>query len=154
MHTYTASIRIEAPPPVVFAFHTDPANLLRITPPHVKVELLRFDETREGAMVELRVRPLPFVATRWLMRFDIFDPPRRLQDVQVRGPFRSWRQLREFIPDGKNACILRDTVGYALPFGPVGRIAYRMFVAREIRKIFAHRQAEIKRLVEDRGGRR
>ncbi|MBE0645654.1 MAG: SRPBCC family protein [Bacteroidetes bacterium] len=148
MHTYTTSIRIEATPEVVFAFHTEPANLLRITPPKVKVDLLRFDPSGEGAMVELRVRPLPFVSTRWLMRFDVFDPPHRLQDVQVRGPFRAWRQLREFISDGDSACILRDTVEYALPFGFAGRMVNRLFVAREIRKMFAHRQASIKRLVE------
>lgn len=153
MHTYTASIRIAAPPEAVFAFHTEPANLLKITPEKIKVDLLRFDTAKEGAMVELRVHPLSFVATRLLMRFDVFEPPEggrtgRLQDVQERGPFRSWRQLREFLPEGEKECQLRDTVEYELPFGALGRLINRLFVRREIVKMFAHRQAAIKRLIE------
>lgn len=154
MHTYTTSIHIEAPAERVFAFHTEPANLLRITPGNITVDILRFDSAGEGAMVELRVRPLPLVATRWLMRFDVFEPPEnggpgRLRDAQVRGPFRVWRQLREFIPEGEDACVLRDTVEYSLPLGPIGRLLDRLFVRREVRNIFAHRQAAIKRLLEE-----
>lgn len=153
MHTYTTSIRIAASAERVFAFHTEPANLLRITPGKIKVDILRFDPAGEGAMVELRVRPLPLIATRWLMRFDVFEPPAdgrpgRLQDTQQRGPFRAWRQLREFIPDGADACLLRDTVEYALPFGALGRLLDRLVVRREVRKMFAHRQATIKWLLE------
>ena len=153
MHTYTTSIRIAAAAERVFAFHTEPANLLRITPDKITVEILRFDPAGEGAMVELRVRPLPLIAARWLMRFDVFEPPAgdrhgRLQDTQQRGPFRSWRQLREFIPDGPEASVLRDTVEYALPLGALGRLLDRLIVRREVRKMFHHRQAAIKRLLE------
>ena len=154
MHTYTTSIHIAAPAERVFAFHTEPAHLLRITPEKITVEILRFDPAGEGAMVELRVSPLPMVATRWLMRFDVFEPPTdgrpgRLQDAQVRGPFRAWRQLREFLPEGGNACVLRDTVEYTLPFGALGRLLDRLVVRREVRKMFAHRQAAIKKLLEE-----
>lgn len=148
MHTYTTSIRIHASVEGVFAFHTDPSNLLRITPPDIRVEILRFDAAGEGAMVELCVHPLPFISTRWLMRFDVFEPPYRLSDVQVRGPFRHWRQLREFIPDGDEHCLLRDTVEYELPFGILGRMVNRFFVARQIRLMFAHRQAATKEGIE------
>ncbi|MCZ7556715.1 MAG: SRPBCC family protein [Bacteroidia bacterium] len=148
MHTYTTSIRIHASVESVFAFHTDPANLLRITPRTIRVDILRFDAAGEGAMVELRIRPLPLIFTRWLMRFDVFEPPYRLSDVQVRGPFRHWRQLREFIPDGDEYCLLRDTVEYALPFGIFGRILNRALVARQIRGMFAYRQEKTRETVE------
>jgi ligand-binding SRPBCC domain-containing protein len=148
MDTYTTSIRIKASVESVFAFHTEPANLLRITPRHIRVDILRFDSPGEGALVELRVRPLPLISTRWLMRFDVFEPPHRLADVQVRGPFRRWRQLREFIPDGEEHCLLRDTVEYELPFGLLGRIVNRVFFARQIRGMFAFRQEMTREAVE------
>jgi ligand-binding SRPBCC domain-containing protein len=148
MDTYTTSTRIKAAVESVFAFHTDPANLLCITPRHIRVDVLRFDTPGEDAVVELRVRPFPLISTRWLMRFDVFEPPHRLSDVQVRGPFRRWRQLREFIPDGEEYCLLRDTVEYQLPFGMLGRIVNRVFVARQIRGMLAYRQEKTKEAVE------
>jgi hypothetical protein len=35
---------------------------------------------------------------------------------------------------------MRDRVEYALPFGPLGAVAHRLFVARQLDGIFAFRQ--------------
>ena len=151
MHMHITSILIQAPAEDAYAFHTDPANLLRITPKGIKVEILRFDPSGPDAIVELKVKPfplIPLIAMRWRMRFDIVEPPYRLSDVQVSGPFRYWRQLREFIPNGPDACILRDTVEYTLPFGFLGRVANRLFVARLIRRMFDHRQEATRSILE------
>ena len=153
MQRYERSIQIPVPVEELFAFHTEPSNLLRITPPGVRVEIMRHDVPGEDAVVELRVRPipfLPFISSRWRMRFDIFDPPRRLADVQVSGPFRHWRQLREFIPIDGSHSLLHDTVLYELPFGPLGRLVNSLFVARQIRRMFEHRQMATKHLLEAR----
>ena len=40
---------------------------------------------------------------------------------------------------------MRDTVRYALPFGPLGEIARRGFVARDLERIFDFRRAEVAR---------
>ncbi len=152
MQRYERSIEIQVPVGELFAFHTEPSNLLRITPPNVRVEVLRHDPPGEDAIVELRVRPipfLPFISSRWRMRFDIFDAPRRLADVQVSGPFRHWRQIREFIPIDDEHSLLHDTVLYELPFGPLGRLVNSLVVARQIRHMFEHRQSATKRLLEE-----
>lgn len=151
MQRYERSIEIQVPVEELFAFHTEPSNLPRITPPNVRVEVLRHDPPGEDAIVELRVRPillLPFISTRLRMRFDIFDPPRRLADVQVAGPFRSWRQIREFIPIDESHSLLHDTVLYELPLGPLGRLVNNLFVARQVRRMFEHRQMTTKELLE------
>ena len=153
MQRYERSIETQVPVEELFAFHTEPSNLLRITPPNVRVEVLRHDPPGEGAIVELRVHPisfLPFISSRWRMRFEIFDPPRRLADVQIAGPFRSWRQIREFIPIDESHSLLHDTVLYELPFGPLGRLVNSLFVARMVRRMFEHRQSATKRLLETR----
>jgi hypothetical protein len=43
--------------------------------------------------------------------------------------------------------LMRDTVRYALPFGPLGEGAHRLFVARDLRRIFDFRAAEVGRLI-------
>ena len=143
----TRSIEIAADIEKVFGFHTDPANLLKITPPNIRVEILRHDPPGRGAVVVLRVKPFPLVTQTWEMCFDEFDAPRRMSDVQVRGPFKTWRQTREFAssPEGM---VLTDTVDYTLPLGLLGALADALFVRRHIGAMFTHRQDTIKRLME------
>ncbi|MDT8323595.1 MAG: SRPBCC family protein [Bacteroidota bacterium] len=148
MHHYTCSIEIGADPAAVFAFHTDPANLLRISPRHLHVDILRHDPPAEGAEVELRVRPLRLFSQHWRLRFDLFDPPRRLGDVMISGPFAHWKQVREFIPLRNGNTLLSDSVEYALPFGRIGRLANTLFIGHEIKSMFHQRQKRTKRLLE------
>jgi ligand-binding SRPBCC domain-containing protein len=149
MQRYERSITIHVPVERLFAFHTDPANLPRITPKNVRVDILRHDPPAEGAIVEVRVRFLPFLPTRWRLRFDVFDPPRRLCDLQERGPFRSWRQMREFIPLSKDSSMLHDIVEYELPAGFIGKLMARWFVRARVQEMFEFRQKETKRLIEE-----
>ena len=61
---------------------------------------------------------------------------RRFVDAQLRGPYRLWHHTHEFEPDGAGGTLMRDTVRYALPYGPLGEIARRLFVARDLAAIF------------------
>lgn len=152
---YVAQVRIAAEPERVFAFHTDPENLLRITPPGMKVEVAFQDPMAPGARVVLRVRPLPLVVQLWEMEFDVYEPPHRMRDVQRRGPFRLWQQTRTFRAE-RGGTLLVDEVEYELPFGILGRVANALVVRRQIRGMFAYRQKRTKELIEsqvDRSGK-
>ncbi|MBN1449203.1 MAG: SRPBCC family protein [Bacteroidetes bacterium] len=149
MQRYERSISVNAPVERLFAFHTDPANLLRITPKNVRVDILRHDPAGEGAIVEVRVRFLPFLSTRWRLRFEVFDPPRRLCDLQEKGPFRYWRQTREFIPLSEDSSMLHDVLEYELPGGFIGAFLARTFVHTRVAEMFEFRQKETKRLIEE-----
>lgn len=148
MYHYTCSIEIGADAEAVFAFHTNPDNLIRITPRYLHVSILRADPMGEGGEVELRVRPFFLMAQRWHMRFDIYDPPRRLGDVMLSGPFPLWKQVREFIPLRNGNTLLSDSVEYELPFGALGRIAHTLIMRRQIISMFHQRQKRTKRLLE------
>ncbi len=151
MQRYVSEVWIAVEPERVFGFHTEPANLRRITPPGVKVEVAFQDPMAPGARVVLRVRPLPLVTQLWEMQFDVYEPPHRMRDVQVRGPFRSWRQMRTFRAE-RGGTLLVDEVEYELPFGVLGRLANALFVNRQIRGMFAYRQKRTKELIETAPG--
>src|SRR5689334_13285069 len=80
----------------VFAFFADPENLDAITPDDLRFEILtpRPIAMCAGALIEYRLRLLG-VRFGWLTRIEVFDPEERFVDVQVKGPYRSWRHMHD-----------------------------------------------------------
>jgi len=138
-HRLIARQRIPRPAEEVFPFFARPENLARLTPPSMGFELRSNDtEMRDGLEVEYRVRPLFGLPARWLSRIESYDPPHRFVDVQLRGPYRSWVHTHTFVPDG-DATVVIDEVAYELPFGPLGSLAHRAVVRRELEHLFRSR---------------
>lgn len=129
--------RLAATPGAVQEFHHSVEALTRLAPPGQRVEIIGPEtEVREGALHVLRIRRGPF----WLVwKARISDVgPYGFTDTAERSPFACWRHRHEYLPDGEGT-LLRDTVEYALPFGPIGRLADRLFVRRSVKSLFAHR---------------
>jgi ligand-binding SRPBCC domain-containing protein len=128
-------------PGAVFPFFADALNLERITPAWLGFRVVepRAIEMGPGTLIEYRLR-LHRVPVRWLTRIEVWEPPVRFVDAQVRGPYRVWRHEHRFspAPDGAGT-LMRDTVEYDLPLGPLGALAHALFVERDLRRIFDHR---------------
>jgi len=131
----------------VFHFHDDTSNLLKITPPNIKVQIESMGEPGLGYEVILKVRQFGFLTMRWQVRITAYEPPHLMIDEQVSGPFSSWKQIRRFreVPGGTE---LTDIVEYTPPLGFLGRIADVLVIKRQIREMFAFRQAKTKDLLE------
>jgi ligand-binding SRPBCC domain-containing protein len=135
----------------VFAFFSDPANLARITPPWLRFRIHRPPERMEaGARIEYRIRWLIF-RLRWITRITAWSPPRLFEDIQETGPYRVWRHTHQFAREG-DGTVVRDRVDYQLPLGPLGRLAHRLLVRRQLAAIFDYRQREIARFFGSREG--
>ena len=83
---------------------------------------------------------------RWRTRIEEWQPEDRFVDVQLEGPYRLWRHLHTF-EDRHDGTLMRDRVEYALPFGPLGWLAHRVLVARQLDSIFSHRREVIARVL-------
>jgi ligand-binding SRPBCC domain-containing protein len=85
-------------------------------------------------------RPLPFAQT-WLIRIAQLDEPTLIVDQMLRGPFAFWLHEHRFadLPEGRTR--LTDHLTYALPAGPLGRIADSLLGKRLIARTFAERHA-------------
>ena len=70
-------------------------------------------------------------------------PGERFVDAQLHGPYALWHHTHEFEPHPDGGTLMRDTVRYALPYGPLGEVAHRLFVARDLREIFAFRARQL-----------
>jgi len=146
IHIIQRRQRVELPIDEAFAFYGDAHNLERITPP-----LLRFEVTTPapiemgvGTLIEYRLR-LHRVPVRWRTRITAWEPPRRFCDTQIKGPYSLWEHTHTFTEDGPEATIIEDRVRYSIPFGPLGEIANRLLVERDLREIFDYRRDAVAR---------
>jgi hypothetical protein len=140
IHTFERETRLPRPIGDVFSFFADASNLGTITPPWLEFHILTPPPIRmaPGTIIDYRIR-VHGLPMRWRTEITAWEPPHRFVDVQVRGPYRIWEHTHEFIPDGDGTRV-RDHVRYALPLGPVGDMVRRMFVARDVERIFDYRQ--------------
>lgn len=67
------------------------------------------------------------------------------EDVQVRGPFRSWRHAHKFFPDGRGGCTLEDEVRYEPPLGTLGEWLAGPIVRAKLARLFAFRAERLRR---------
>jgi len=129
-----------------FAFFSNPYNLNKITPRWLDFSILYApQEIYRGCIFYYRLK-LHGVPITWVTQIVEWDPPRRFVDIQLLGPYRLWHHLHEFEP-GENGTRIRDVVHYALPLGWLGRLAHRLFVRRDLERIFAYRQEMLGQLL-------
>jgi ligand-binding SRPBCC domain-containing protein len=144
VHVLERHQRVAASIDRAFEFCTDPLNLKPLTPPWV-----HFDVTspmpvamEAGTLLAYRLR-LHGVPLRWQTRIETWEPPAGFVDTQARGPYSLWEHTHAFERNGDNATTIHDRVRYALPLGPLGAIAHRLFVRRDLERIFDFRREAI-----------
>lgn len=130
----------------IFAFFSDARNLAEITPPWLSFRILTPAPVPIQQGTELRYRlAVHGLPVRWLTRISRWRPPYSFTDIQISGPYSLWHHTHTFEPrDG--GTLMRDTVRYRLPFGPLGRIVNKLFVSRDVRRIFDYRERRIREL--------
>jgi ligand-binding SRPBCC domain-containing protein len=141
VHVLERRQRLELPAERAFAFYADARNLEAITPPWLAFRLTTPGtiEMRPGTVIDYRLR-LHGVPVRWRTRIEAWEPPRCFVDVQLHGLYALWEHTHTFEPDGAGAVVIGDRVRYALPLGPLGRVAHAVFVRRDVERIFDHRR--------------
>jgi ligand-binding SRPBCC domain-containing protein len=136
-----------------FAFFSQAENLEAITPPFLHFRIASpAAAIEEGAVIDYRLRMFGF-PMRWRSRIDEFQPPRRFIDVQVIGPYKTWRHVHEFQAAGDET-LMTDTIDYAVGWGPAGSLAHSLFVRRTLARIFDYRRRQIDRLLRPEGAAR
>jgi ligand-binding SRPBCC domain-containing protein len=126
-----------------FAFFADATNLEAITPPWLRFRILSPGPIlmRAGTLITYRLR-WGRVPLRWVTEITEWQFPFRFVDVQRRGPYALWHHTHSFESDG-GGTRMRDEVRYALPLGPLGRLAHRLAVRQDLEAIFDYRERAV-----------
>ena len=100
------------------------------------IQSAKISEVGSQAIIETKV--FGPISVRWIAEHRLYDPPRMFEDVQVKGPFKSWRHqhMIEPHPDG---ALLRDQIDYEPPLGFLGRALAPLLIERRLEKLFAYR---------------
>jgi ligand-binding SRPBCC domain-containing protein len=158
------------PPELVFAFFANPENLPRLMP---RWQSARIEEAHffpppprpegaprypgivagDGTRLNLTIRPFPFSPIRlpWAALIENFQWNHGFCDIQVSGPFRSWRHCHTVQPaihpeTSQHGSTVRDEVTFEHLLAPLMKpgIAY----------IFRYRQRRTEELLALMSGRR
>lgn len=122
-------------------FFSSPANLKDITPEHMKFDIRYLsggNKMYPGQMITYRLQPVPGVPVSWTTEITHVQEPNYFVDEQRFGPYAMWHHQHHF-KEVEGGVEMTDEVNYAIPLGPLGRLANWLFVERQVKAIFDHR---------------
>jgi len=99
---------IKASPERVFGFHELPDAFERLIPPWENAKVIqKADISKIGSRTIVETTILGPFRSRWVAEHTAYDPPRMFEDVQIKGPFRSWRHRHVVEPHPYGAILPR-----------------------------------------------
>ncbi len=146
MPHFEATQTLPRPLAEVFEFFRSAANLVRITPPELHMELVEGPPLIEsGSRVVLKGRRWG-VPQRVVSKIVVFEPGVRFVDEQVEGPFRVWKHTHAFeAADGGTKIV--DRIDFEPPGGLLGLMVTEGFIQRDLKWIFEFREQKLKELL-------
>lgn len=148
MPEFTLERVIRATPAEVYAASLDPRLHVASMARHAErmVQGPEGDTFTEGSTVTWSARHFGIRVRLTSIVFDL-DPPHRFCDRQLRGPFGSFFHEHVFLPHPEGT-LMRDTITYRSPFGPLGRLADQLFLHSYMRRLIAERNETLARELE------
>lgn len=149
LHVLRRKQLLPVPIDQAFPFFADAANLEIITPPWLNFRILTQPPIamRPGTLIDYKLS-WHGAPIRWRTEIRKWNPPFGFVDTQIRGPYQLWHHTHKFVSvEGGAKTLMTDTVWYKLPLGPLGVIAYRLKVKRDVERIFDYLYGAISKLI-------
>lgn len=153
MYRYVHHQIVSASKEEVWRFFATPANLPKLTPKNMKMQLL--DDPPEtmypGMVVRLKVAPLLGISLPFTSVITTVKDQEYFIDEMREGPFAEWHHEHRFeeVPEGT---LIYDLVHYRLPLGPLGKLFQPFLVKKQIVDLFAFRKEEVRQRLETEAG--
>ena len=123
----------------LFNYHRRPEALQRLTPPWESVRVLeRVGSIEDEGTTRLQIGMGPF-KTEWTAGHQDYVENRQFSDVQLKGPFKSWKHVHSFRSVSENETELNDGIHYELPMGGLGSFLGGSSVRKRLERMFVYR---------------
>lgn len=133
---------------VIWDFISSPANLKHITPPYMGFDITTPnlpDKMYPGMMISYRVRPILGIPLTWVTEITHVNDGVYFVDEQRMGPYKIWHHEHQ-LEIINNQVKMTDMIMYAPPLGPLGAVANRLFIRRQLEEIFDYRRQVLHKL--------
>jgi ligand-binding SRPBCC domain-containing protein len=133
----------------VSEFHGDATALKKLTLPPAWVQMHEVQPLKEGSLARFTIwlGPIP---VRWLAIHQDVDPERGFTDIQMEGPFQTWRHRHSFVQTAENFSEVHDEIQAEPGKSLLKRlICTVMWITLPL--LFAYRAWITRRTIEGRG---
>ena len=152
MAEFEMSVEINRPAQIVFDFLVRPANLERISPPGAEMEFIDPPEVfAAGTVFEFHLGGFGPVQ-RIKHEITELQAPLRYVETLLKGPLQAWVHEHIIEPKSDSEVVVIDRIEFEPPGGFVGFLVNEDKILHSLRKGFAHRHRELKRLLEQDAG--
>ncbi len=120
----------------IFRFFFDTRNLEKITPPWLQFKVLTDDpiQMQVGALIDYRLK-IRGISLKWRTVITQWEPPKKFEDSQLRGPYRQWIHEHAFVDEGGTS-LMQDKIRYKV-LG--SSLVHWLLVKRDLLEIFRYR---------------
>ncbi|MGB7069290.1 MAG: SRPBCC family protein [Pyrinomonadaceae bacterium] len=133
----------------VFAFHELPDARDRLLSPWENAKVIQAaDISKIGSRAIIETKIFGIFPITWVVEHTAFDAPRMFEEVQISGPFRTWRH-RHIIEPSSQGSLLTDEIVYEMPLQFFGPLAAPIAMRPKLSEIFDYRHEITRKWCEE-----
>jgi ligand-binding SRPBCC domain-containing protein len=151
MGKFESDVVVQCPVETAFDFFNRPANLPRLSPETMPMEVLSAPEVLAAdSVIKIKVKQWG-IAQHIEARVVEYQPPVGFADEQVKGPFAKWRHTHRFESVGDGATRVTDLVEFEPPGGLLALLLTEKRILEQLKQVFAERRARLREILEGNG---
>ncbi len=141
MNRIEAKQWIDADLDTTWSFFSDPRNLLKLTPPEMKMRIKTDLPERmyPGMVISYQVAPLMGISLPWTSKINAVKEKQYFTDDMIEGPFSIWHH-QHFFREKDGGTEIHDIVDYKVPLGFIGQLFHPILVKKRVQEIFKYRE--------------
>ena len=142
MKTFHHETLLNASAPLVFEYLASSHAFDRLKPPNEPITVLhQTGRIENGSIIHLEIREMWGLAKiPWVLKHQDYIYGEQFCDVQVKGPFISWKHLHRIEKIDENTCKLIDSIQYRLPMGKFTEWMGQHLISWKLKKLFKYRE--------------
>lgn len=145
IYTLYSTEKINTTIDLAWDFFSNPRNLNKLTPPDLNFKITSGDPNTfyQGKIITYSIRLLLFLQFNWTTEISNIKKGKYFIDKQLFGPYKLWHHEHHFTKNDDGTVTMVDKVKYKLYMYPISRVIHKLFVKKELLKIFNYRKKMI-----------
>lgn len=139
---------IPAPLSDVWRFFSSADNLTAITPASMQFRIIskyHGATIYPGQIIEYKIKPFWGISWYWMTEITQVENEVFFVDEQRYGPYSLWHHQHHF-KKVEGGIEMTDIVHYKIPYGILGDFVNKLYVGKELKRIFEFRKARIEEI--------